>query len=60
MIAGIARADLDVDSGRQRVEALQRVDCLRRWLIDVDQPLVGADLECSRESLSLNGERITQ
>src|SRR2546423_3152735 len=27
------------------VEALERVDRLRRWLVDVDQPLVGANLE---------------
>ena len=37
--------DLDVDAGRQRVQALQRVDGFRRGLKDVDQPLVGADLE---------------
>src|SRR5919106_4567052 len=37
--------DLDVDPGRERVEALQRVDRLRGRLVDVDQPLVGADLE---------------
>src|SRR5919106_4368689 len=37
--------DLDVDSGRERVEALQAVDRLRGRLVDVDQPLVGADLE---------------
>ena len=44
----------------QVVEALERVDGLRRRLMDVDQPLVRADLKCSRESLSLKGERITQ
>ena len=38
-------ADLDVHAGRQVVEALQRVDRLGRRLMDVDQPLVGADLE---------------
>src|SRR4051812_28369148 len=37
--------DLDVDAGRERVEALERVDRLRCGLVDVDQPLVGADLE---------------
>src|SRR4051812_23171160 len=45
-IAAIAlEADLDVDARRQRVQALQRVDGFRRRLEDVDQPLVGADLE---------------
>jgi hypothetical protein len=39
------RADLDVDAGGQVVEPLERVDRLRRRLVDVDQPLVGADLE---------------
>src|SRR3954454_24129852 len=38
-------SDLDVDAGRQVVEALQRVDGLRRRLGDVDEPLVRADLE---------------
>src|SRR3954470_17889596 len=43
---GSARqADLDVDARRQVVEALERVDRLRRRLMDVDQPLVRADLE---------------
>jgi hypothetical protein len=46
IIAAIGREpDLDVDAGRQRVEALQRVDGLRARLVDVDQALVGADLE---------------
>src|SRR6187551_4003198 len=47
-IAGIrspGEADLDVDAGGQVIEALQRVDRLRRRLMDVDQPLVRADLE---------------
>src|SRR4051812_44198058 len=47
-IAGIrspGEADLDVDAGGQVVEALERVDRLRRRLMDVDQPLVGADLK---------------
>src|SRR3954469_13466086 len=39
------QADLDVDARRQVVEALERVDRLRRRLMDVDQPLVRADLE---------------
>src|SRR5688572_14499806 len=38
------RLDLDVDASRQ-VELHQRVHRLRRRLEDVDQPLVGADLE---------------
>src|SRR5918996_6069567 len=37
--------DLDVDARREVVEPLQRVDRLRRGLQDVDEPLVGADLE---------------
>src|SRR3954449_6206019 len=37
--------DLDVDAGGKVVEALERVDRLRRRLVDVDQPLVRADLE---------------
>src|SRR5437588_12087133 len=40
-----SQADLDVHPGRQMVEALQRVDRLRCRLVDVDHPLVGADLE---------------
>src|SRR3954462_1536559 len=47
--------DLDVDSGRQRVEALERVDRLRGRLVDVDQPLVGADLEVLARVLVLEG-----
>src|SRR2546421_8113563 len=45
--AGMAsdELDLDVDAGGQVVEPLQRVDRLRRRLVDVDQPLVRADLE---------------
>src|SRR3954452_9011005 len=39
------QADLDVDARRQMVEPLERVDRLRRRLMDVDQPLVRADLE---------------
>src|SRR4051795_5477362 len=48
-IAGMGLAegepDLDVDAGGQMVEALERIDRLRRRLMDVDQALVGADLE---------------
>src|SRR5512132_2196520 len=47
-IAGIrspGQTDLDVDAGGQVVEALERVDRLRRRLMDVDEPLVRADLE---------------
>src|SRR5439155_21023598 len=35
----------DVDARGQRMEALEGVDRLRRGLVDVDQPLMGADLE---------------
>src|SRR4051812_20287481 len=38
-------SDLDVDAGRQVVEPLERVDRLRRRLVDVDEPLVRAYLE---------------
>src|SRR5215218_437883 len=37
--------DLNVDPGGERIQALERVDGLRGRLVDVDQPLVGADLE---------------
>src|SRR3954452_2520277 len=37
--------DLDIYACRRVVEALERVDRLRRRLEDVDQPLVRADLE---------------
>src|SRR5436190_13646044 len=61
MIAAIARSpprlrlDLDVDSGWERVQALERVDRLRRRLMDVDQPLVGPDLEVLARVLVLEG-----
>src|SRR3954469_1894704 len=42
---GLGEADLDVHAGGQMVEALERVDRLRRGLVDVDEPLVGPDLE---------------
>src|SRR3954447_1385130 len=41
----LGEADLDVHAGGQVVEALERVDRLRRGLVDVDEPLVGPDLE---------------
>src|SRR2546423_3539618 len=49
-MAGMARSpegesDLDVHAGGEMVEPLQRVDGLRRGLVDVDQALVRADLE---------------
>ena len=55
----VLQLDLDVDAGR-KVEAHERVDRLRRGLMDVDQTLVRADLEMLAASLSLNGPRITQ
>src|SRR3954463_10697919 len=57
-IAGIRsprEADLDVDAGGQVVEALQRVDRLGRRLMDVDKPLVRADLEVLARVLVLEG-----
>src|SRR3954449_192944 len=57
-IAGISsagEADLDVDAGGQVVEALERVDRLRRRLMDVDEPLVRADLEVLARVLVLEG-----
>src|ERR671929_1588355 len=48
-MAGIGLAegesDLDVHAGGQVVEPLERVDRLRRGLVDVDQALVRPDLE---------------
>src|SRR5919197_1262743 len=38
-------SDLDVHAGGQVVEPLERVDRLRRGLVDVDQALVRTDLE---------------
>src|SRR6266542_2592183 len=43
--SGEGELDLDVDAGGQVVEPLERVDRLRRGLVDVDEPLVRADLE---------------
>src|SRR3954447_3680917 len=57
-IAGIAlrgETDLDVHAGREVVEALERVDRLRRRLEDVDQALVGPDLEVLARILVLEG-----
>src|SRR5215208_225221 len=42
---GLDQLDLYVDTRREVVESLERVDGLRRGLKDVDQPLVRADLE---------------
>src|SRR3954465_5001143 len=47
--------DLDVDPGRELVQALERVDRLRGGLVDVDEPLVGADLEVLARVLVLEG-----
>src|SRR5215210_7001596 len=47
--------DLDVDARGQVVEPLERVDRLRRRLVDVDQPLVRADLEVLLGVLVLEG-----
>src|SRR5437764_12624850 len=50
-----AQPDLDVDARGQMVEALERVDRLGRGLVDVDQPLVRADLEVLVRILVLEG-----
>src|SRR4051812_36284001 len=47
--------DLDVDARGEMVEALERVDGLRRRLVDVDEPLVRADLEVLARVLVLEG-----
>src|SRR5215208_444767 len=44
-IAAISEPDLDVDAGGEGLHSLQLVDGLRGGLVDVDQPLVRADLE---------------
>src|SRR3954454_5372362 len=57
-IAGIrspGEADLDVDAGGQVIEALERVDRLGRRLMDIDEPLVRADLEVLARVLVLEG-----
>src|SRR4051812_48918518 len=50
-----AELDLDVHARREMVEPLERVDGLRRGLVDVDQPLVRADLEVLARVLVLEG-----
>src|SRR4051794_40302785 len=47
--------NLDVDARGQMVEPLQRVDRLRRRLVDVDQALVRPDLEVLPRVLVLEG-----
>src|SRR5688572_6161036 len=47
--------NLNIDTRREMVESLERVDRLRRRLMDVDQPLVGADLEVLTRILVLEG-----
>src|SRR3954453_8057358 len=58
-IAGIGstegESDLDVDPRREMVEPLERVDRLRRGLMDVDQALVRPDLEVLLGVLVLEG-----
>src|SRR5919197_4195050 len=54
-MSGSDQLDLDVDSGGKVVEPLERVDRLRRGLVDVDQPLVRADLEVLARVLVLEG-----
>src|SRR4051794_18432278 len=47
--------DLNVHTGREVVESLERVDRLRRRLEDVDQALVRTDLEVLARVLVLEG-----
>src|SRR5204862_1202491 len=47
--------DLDIHTGREVVESLERVDRLRRRLEDVDQALVRPDLEVLARVLVLEG-----
>src|ERR1035441_9431234 len=64
-IAGIrvrsgGETDLDVDARREVVQALERVDRLGvGWWMSIRRLCVRIS-KCSRESLSLKGERITQ
>ena len=52
--------DLDVDAGGQRVEALELSIVFGvGWWMSISRLCVRIS-KCSRESLSLNGERITQ
>src|SRR5437588_3537468 len=39
------QSNLDIHPGRKVIEPLERIDRLRRRLVDIDQSLVGADLE---------------
>src|SRR5215208_6023719 len=55
-MTGLRReADLDVHAGRELVEPLERVARRRRRLVDVDEALVGADLEVLLRGLVLEG-----
>src|SRR3954469_2333516 len=57
-MAGIStegESDLDVDARGEMVESLERVDRLRRGLVDVDQALVRPDLEVLLRVLVLKG-----
>src|SRR4029079_13002303 len=57
-IAGIStegETDLDVDARGKVIEPLERVDRLRRGLMDVDQALVRPDLEVLLGVLVLKG-----
>ena len=53
------RLNLHIHARRQ-IELHQRVDRLLRRLQNIEQALVGADLERSRDFLSTCGERSTQ
>src|SRR3954470_6534137 len=55
VIAVLGETDLDVDAGRELVQALEGVDGLRGGLMDVDQTLVRADLEVLLGVLVLEG-----
>src|SRR5215211_8742409 len=55
MVLAERQPDLDVDARGQMVEPLERVDRLGRRLVDVDQPLVRADLEVLLGVLVLEG-----
>src|SRR5688500_12633642 len=50
-----SESDLDVHAGGKMVESLERVDGLRRGLMDVDQALVRPDLEVLLGVLVLEG-----
>src|SRR5215207_1721472 len=55
MVLAERQPDLDVDARGQMVEPLERVDRLRRRLVDVDQALVRPDLEVLLGVLVLEG-----